>query len=143
MQANHSPNTLASFQHSCTHTAETPNEACTLREAAGTDGVSGKVLKAVALPTIRGLHQDLQPFPKPSHNPTMHKVCHNLPCLHETAIHCLNDYRPIALTSLVMKCFERLILQHIKASYCCPLAGSTGPSECTPPDSQTAAFPGP
>ena len=27
---------------------------------------------------------------------------------------CPNDYRPIALTSVVMKCFERLILQHIK-----------------------------
>ncbi|KAI4882647.1 hypothetical protein NFI96_005649, partial [Prochilodus magdalenae] len=29
---------------------------------------------------------------------------------------CMNDYRPIALTPIVMKCFERLILSHIKRS---------------------------
>ena len=29
---------------------------------------------------------------------------------------CLNDYRPVALTSLVMKCFERLIKHYICAS---------------------------
>lgn len=28
----------------------------------------------------------------------------------------LNDYRPVALTPTVMKCFERLILHHIKNS---------------------------
>ena len=27
----------------------------------------------------------------------------------------LNDYRPVALTSIVMKCFERLVLQHLKS----------------------------
>ena len=30
------------------------------------------------------------------------------------ALKCLTDYRPIVLTSVVMKCFERLILSHIK-----------------------------
>ena len=29
---------------------------------------------------------------------------------------CLNDYRPIALTSVVMKCFERLIKTFIPSS---------------------------
>lgn len=29
-------------------------------------------------------------------------------------ISCLNDYRPIALTSAVMKSFERIILNHLK-----------------------------
>ncbi|KAK3560337.1 hypothetical protein QTP86_006326 [Hemibagrus guttatus] len=27
---------------------------------------------------------------------------------------CLNDYHPIALTPIVMKCFERLVMRHIK-----------------------------
>ncbi|KAK3562495.1 hypothetical protein QTP86_034607 [Hemibagrus guttatus] len=27
---------------------------------------------------------------------------------------CLNDYRPVALTPIVMKCFERLVMRHIK-----------------------------
>ena len=26
---------------------------------------------------------------------------------------CLNDYRPVALTSIAMKCFERLVMAHI------------------------------
>ncbi|KAI4885856.1 hypothetical protein NFI96_032282 [Prochilodus magdalenae] len=34
----------------------------------------------------------------------------------KSIITCMNDYRPIALTPIVMKCFERLILSHIKRS---------------------------
>jgi hypothetical protein len=26
---------------------------------------------------------------------------------------CLNDYRPVALTTIAMKCFERLVMAHI------------------------------
>ncbi len=29
-------------------------------------------------------------------------------------ITCLNDYRPIALTPVIAKCFERLVITHIK-----------------------------
>ena len=36
------------------------------------------------------------------------------PSLRKITITCLNDYRPIALTSIVMKCFERIIMSHIK-----------------------------
>ncbi len=28
---------------------------------------------------------------------------------------CFNDYRPVALTPILMKCFERLVMQHIKS----------------------------
>jgi hypothetical protein len=28
----------------------------------------------------------------------------------------LNDYRPVALTSVIMKCFERLVKDHISAT---------------------------
>ncbi|KAK3530554.1 hypothetical protein QTP86_027916 [Hemibagrus guttatus] len=31
-------------------------------------------------------------------------------------VRCLNDYHPVALTPIIMKCFERLVLPHIKAS---------------------------
>ena len=27
-------------------------------------------------------------------------------------VNCLNDYRPVALTSVAMKCFERLVMAH-------------------------------
>ena len=29
---------------------------------------------------------------------------------------CLNDYRPVALTSVIMKCFERLVMTHINTT---------------------------
>lgn len=32
------------------------------------------------------------------------------------AASCLNDYHQVALTTIIMKCFERLVLSHIKAS---------------------------
>ncbi|KAK3510311.1 hypothetical protein QTP70_000464 [Hemibagrus guttatus] len=32
----------------------------------------------------------------------------------KSEVSCLNDYRPVALTPIVMKCFERLVLRHIK-----------------------------
>ncbi|KAK3546461.1 hypothetical protein QTP70_026310, partial [Hemibagrus guttatus] len=31
-------------------------------------------------------------------------------------VRCLNDHCPVALTTIIMKCFERLVLPHIKAS---------------------------
>ncbi|KAK3563111.1 hypothetical protein QTP86_016349, partial [Hemibagrus guttatus] len=31
-------------------------------------------------------------------------------------VRCLNDYHPVALTPIIMKCFERMVLPHIKAS---------------------------
>ena len=33
----------------------------------------------------------------------------------EAKVTCLNDYRPIALTSVAMKCFERLVMAHINS----------------------------
>ena len=30
-----------------------------------------------------------------------------------TKVTCLNDYRPVELTSVAMKCFERLVMAHI------------------------------
>ena len=34
----------------------------------------------------------------------------------KSVVYCLNDYRPIALTPIVTKCFERLVKPHITAS---------------------------
>ncbi len=39
-----------------------------------------------------------------------------IPVPKKPAADSLNDYRPIALTSVVAKCLERLVLRHIKAS---------------------------
>ncbi|KAK3567192.1 hypothetical protein QTP86_012462 [Hemibagrus guttatus] len=34
--------------------------------------------------------------------------------LKKSPVSCLNDYRPVALTPIIMKCFERLVMRHIK-----------------------------
>ncbi|KAK3518492.1 hypothetical protein QTP70_001489 [Hemibagrus guttatus] len=43
----------------------------------------------------------------------------------KSTVPCLNDYRPITLTPIVMKCFERLIMRHIKTTLTRPLAITT------------------
>ena len=36
-----------------------------------------------------------------------------VPVHRNSKVTCLNDYRPIAITSVIMKCFERLVIKHI------------------------------
>ncbi|KAK3518222.1 hypothetical protein QTP70_033927 [Hemibagrus guttatus] len=43
--------------------------------------------------------------------PQYHYHC---PVLNKSTVSCLNDYRPIGLTTIVIKCFERLFKWHIK-----------------------------
>lgn len=33
----------------------------------------------------------------------------------KSTVTCLNDYRTVALTPVIMKCFERLVMAHLKA----------------------------
>ncbi|KAI3373950.1 hypothetical protein L3Q82_022512, partial [Scortum barcoo] len=37
-----------------------------------------------------------------------------VPLPKKSAVTCLNDYHPVALTPVIMKCFERIVLKHIK-----------------------------
>ena len=48
--------------------------------------------------------------------PTCLKTSIIVPVPKQSAVVSLNDYRPVALTSVIMKCFERLVLDYIKAS---------------------------
>lgn len=48
--------------------------------------------------------------------PTCLKITNIVPLSKKSAVGCLNDYYPVALTSVIMKCFEWLVLSHIKAS---------------------------
>jgi hypothetical protein len=45
--------------------------------------------------------------------PTCFKQKTIVPVPKNTKVTCLNDYRPIALQSVAMKCFERLVMPHI------------------------------
>ena len=45
--------------------------------------------------------------------PTCFKQITIVPVPKNTKVTCQNDYRPVALTSVAMKCFERLVMAHI------------------------------
>ncbi|KAI5087807.1 gastrula zinc finger protein XlCGF28.1-like [Silurus meridionalis] len=49
--------------------------------------------------------------------PTEMQLCATttiIPVLKKSTVSCLNDYRPVALIPIVMKCFKRLVMRHIK-----------------------------
>ncbi|KAL0159464.1 hypothetical protein M9458_043189, partial [Cirrhinus mrigala] len=47
--------------------------------------------------------------------PTCFKATTIIPVPKKSSPSCFNDYRPVALTPILMKCFERLVMQHIKS----------------------------
>ncbi|XP_072432071.1 uncharacterized protein [Chiloscyllium punctatum] len=48
--------------------------------------------------------------------PTCFKQTTIIPVPKKAHAMCVNDYRPVALTILIMKCFERLVMAHINSS---------------------------
>ncbi len=48
--------------------------------------------------------------------PTCLKATTIVPVPKKQAVRYLNDYHPIALTPIIMKCFKKLVLFHIKAN---------------------------
>ena len=84
-------------------------------KAAGPDGVQGRVLRGCAdqlaevFTTIFNLSLAACTVPSCLKSATI------VPIPKKQSISSLNDYRPVALTSTVMKCFERLVLRHIQS----------------------------
>ncbi|XP_059805965.1 uncharacterized protein LOC132380956 isoform X1 [Hypanus sabinus] len=70
--------------------------------------------------------------------PTCFKDTTIVPMPKKSSAFCLNDYRPPTLTSIIMKCFKRLVMRHIKtlrtphwapcSSHIIPTAQQTTPS---------------
>nr|XP_049607753.1 uncharacterized protein LOC125987414 isoform X2 [Syngnathus scovelli] len=85
-----------------------------IRKAPGPDGVSPSCLKVCAeqlAPTFaRIFNRSLELCEVPS----CFKSSTIVPVAKKPAITGMNDYRPVALTSVVMKSFERLVLYHLK-----------------------------
>ena len=52
-------------------------------------------------------------FSTESVTPTCFKQTTIVPVPKNAKVTCVNDYRPVALTSVAMKCFERLVMAHI------------------------------
>ncbi len=87
-----------------------------VRKAAGPDGITGRVLRSCA-DQLAGLFTSM--FNKSlatSVVPTSFKKSFIIPVPKNSKPSCLNDYRPVALTSTVMKVFERLLKNHICSS---------------------------
>ncbi len=85
------------------------------RKAAGPDNIPGRVLKDCAA-QLTDVLTYLQRLAEPGSRPHMSQIHNVIPVPKKSTVSCLNDYRPIALTPIMMKCFERLVMHKIKTS---------------------------
>ena len=84
-----------------------------IHKAAGPDGLPGRVLKACA-DQLGSVFTDIFNLSlTESVIPTCFKQTTIAPVPKEAKVTCLKYYRPVALTSVAMKCFERLVMAHI------------------------------
>ncbi len=87
-----------------------------VRKAAGPDGITGRILRSCA-DQLAGLFTSIfNESHATSVFPTPFKKSVIIPVPKNSKPSCLNDYRPVALTSTVMKVFERLLKKHICSS---------------------------
>ncbi len=87
-----------------------------VRKTAGHDGITGRVLRSCA-DQLAGLFTSIfNESLATSVVPTSFKKSIIIPVPKNNKPSCLNDYRPVALTSIVMKVFERLVKSHISSS---------------------------
>ncbi len=86
------------------------------RKAAGPENIPGHVLKDCAAQLTDVLTDIFNTSLSQAVIPTCLKSTTMIPVPKKSPVSCLNDYRPIALTPIMMKCFERLVMQKIKNS---------------------------
>ena len=84
------------------------------RKAAGPDGLSPRILETCAdqLPLVVATIYNWSLSSRKV--PTLFKRATVIPVPKKSAISSLNDYRPVAITSVAMKAFEKIILNFIK-----------------------------
>ena len=102
----------------CVITLSTADVSKTFRQvnihkAAGPAGLPGCVLRA-CVDQLASVFTDIFNLSlSESVIPTCFKQITIVPVPKNTKVTCLNDYRPVALTSVAMKCIERLVMAHI------------------------------
>ncbi len=84
--------------------------------AAGPDNIPGCVMKDCAEQLTDVLTDIFNTSLSQAVIPTCLKSTTIIPVTKKSPVSCLNDYRPIALTPIIMKCFERLVMHNIKTS---------------------------
>ncbi|CDR01043.1 unnamed protein product [Oncorhynchus mykiss] len=81
--------------------------------SSGPDSIPSRVLRACA-DQLAGMFTDIFNLSlSQSAVPTCFKMSTIVPVPKKVKVTELNDYRPIALTSVIMKCFGRLVKDHI------------------------------
>ena len=90
-----------------------PLKQVNIHKAAGPDGLPGRVLRAYA-DQLASVFTDIFNI---SLSESVISTCFKQTTIvhvpKNTKVTCLNDYRPIALRSVAIKCFERLVMAHI------------------------------
>ncbi|KAK7895582.1 hypothetical protein WMY93_020907 [Mugilogobius chulae] len=86
------------------------------RKAAGPDGVLGRVLKDCAAELADVFTSIFNISLSCSLVPGCFKAATIVPLPKQSNVTCLNNFRPVALTSIPAKCLERLVIKHIKAA---------------------------
>ena len=83
------------------------------RKATGPDNIPGRVLKDCADQLAQVLKDLFNTSLSLAVVPSCFKTATIIPVPKKPTISSLNDYRPVALTPIMMKCFERLVKDHI------------------------------
>ncbi|KAK1801367.1 hypothetical protein P4O66_023040, partial [Electrophorus voltai] len=84
------------------------------RKAAGPDNIPGRVLRECADQRADVLTDIFNISLNCTVVPTCFKTTTIVTVPKKPTVSCLNNYRSIALTSIIMKCFKRLVMRHIK-----------------------------
>ncbi len=105
----HSSHILTVEEHEVRRTMRAVNP----RKAMGPDGVSGQVLRDCAGQLAGVFTKNFNQSLSQAAVPSCLKTSTIIPVPKKNTISCLNDYRPVALTPIIMKCFEKLVRTHI------------------------------
>ena len=82
-------------------------------KAKGPDGLTGKFLKTCASQLCHIYSHIFNISLSTSSIPNVWKTSKIIPVPKKEKVITINDLRPVALTPIVMKCFERIILKHL------------------------------
>ncbi len=86
------------------------------RKAPGPDNIPGRVLRDCAVELTDVFTDIFNISLSQAVVPTCFKTTTIIPVPEKSSPSCFNDYRPVALTPIIMKCFERLVMHHIKSA---------------------------
>jgi len=119
---------LAEDQEDCTLSLSTADVRRALkrvnpRKSPGPDDIPGRVLRGCADQLAEVFTYIFNLSLYQSAPPTCFKQTTIVPVLKKPSIAWLNDYNPVALTSIIIKCLERLVKTHI----CSTLSDTLGP----------------